>query len=150
MRARIEQLPARLQEQVRRKLAEEDARKRPVEARAPRVFRSTGNKYYAVPVSHDGKRFDSKKEYRTYLNLRALEKRGEITDLRVHVKFSIFDPGMNCRGEHIATYKADFVFKKDGKTVVADAKSNKTRKLRDWPRTKKLLRMCHGYEVMEL
>jgi len=150
MRAKIENLPAHLQDQVRRKLDEEAARKRPTELKAPRVFRQSGNKYYAVPVSDDGKRFDSKKEHAVYLNLKALEKRGDISDLRVHVKFSLFDPGLNCRGEHIATFKADFVFRANGKLVVADAKSEKTRRLRDWPRTKKLLRACHGHEVMEL
>lgn len=107
------------------------------------------NKYGAVAVEADGHRFGSKKEMRCYFLLKARQERGEICGLRVQVKFSLFDPGDNCRGEHVGTYRADYVWREGGKVLVGDAKSEKTRRLRDWPRTKALMRMCHGIEVIE-
>lgn len=111
-----------------------------------------GNKFSAKPVSADGKKFGSKKEYRCYQDLQLRERAEEIAGLRCQVKFSLFDPGGCCRGEHIGTYTADFVYYDVNlaKLVVADAKSDATRKLRDWPRTKKMMRACHGIEVKEL
>lgn len=108
------------------------------------------NKYRAQRVEADGHRFDSKHEYMMYVDLKLRVRAGEIEDLRLQVKFSLFDAGGHCRGEHIGTYRADFVYRERGELRVADAKSEKTRRLRDWPRTKALMRACHGIEVIEL
>lgn len=102
-----------------------------------------GNKFGAVRVESEYGKFDSKKEYRDYMDLRARETAGEIKDLRRQVRFSLYGPG----GEHIAVYTADFVFLRDGKRVVADSKGHKTR---EWGRTKKLMQACHSIEVLEL
>lgn len=107
-------------------------------------------KYRNVVCVADGHKFHSKKEMRCYLIQKRRVEAGEITNLRLQVKFALFDPGENCRGEHIGTYRADFTWKEAGKLVVADAKSRYTRTLRDWPRTKALMRACHGIEVREL
>lgn len=107
-------------------------------------------KYNAEPVRAEGYRFSSKHEYSEYLKARVRERAGEIEGLRVHVKFALFDPGGECRGEYVGTYTCDFVWRESGKIVVADAKSEATARRRDWPRTKKLMRMCHGHEVIEL
>lgn len=107
-------------------------------------------KYRNKPVVEKGVKFDSKHEYKCYRDLQLRELAGEIEGLRCQVKFSLFDAGGHCRGEHIATYRADFVYREKGVLKVADAKSEKTRRLRDWPRTKALLKACHGYEVVEL
>lgn len=108
------------------------------------------SKYNNRRVQADGRIFDSKHEYRCYLGLKVRERAGEITDLRCGVKFALFDPGENCRGEHIGTYRSDFSWREGGKLVVADAKSRITKRLRDWPRTKALLRACYGHEVLEM
>lgn len=108
------------------------------------------NKYRAQPLETGGERFDSKHEYRCYQALRVRQDAGEITGLRRQVKFSLFDAGGFCRGEHVGIYRCDFTYREGEKLVVADAKSEYTRKLRDWQRTKKLLRMCHGHEVVEM
>lgn len=111
------------------------------------------NKYAAVEVIDQVEgRFASKKEYRCWCELKLREKAGEIIGLRHHVKFSLFDAGGSCRGEHIGTYTADFIYTVLGfpGLVVADAKSEPTRKRRDWARTKALMRACHGVEVVEL
>lgn len=108
------------------------------------------NKYGARRVNADGHHFDSRKEYREYLILKAREAAGEISGLRLHVRFALFDPGENCRGELIQIYRCDYVYRENGKLVVADAKGEATRKRLDWVRTKKMLRACHGIEVLEL
>jgi len=108
------------------------------------------NKYRAQPLYADGHRFSSKKEYCAYQSLKLREKAGEIEGLRLQVRFALFDPGDNCRGELLGRYTSDFVWKEGGKLVVADVKSRFTAKLREWPRTKKLMLMCHGISMVEL
>ena len=108
------------------------------------------NKFNAVATEIDGIKFGSQHEARCYSNLKIREKSGEIVDLRTQVKFALFDPGSNCYGEWVGSYRADFVWRVGDKIVVADAKSEATRKLRDWPRTKSLMKMCWGIEVVEL
>lgn len=142
----LETLPVHLREQAARKIAGAGGG-RAKQAETP-TERAT--KYKAKRLRANGLLFDSKYEYRKYLECVAREAAGEIAGLRCQVRFSLFDPGENCRGEHIGTYRADFVFREKGKLVVADAKSEYTRKLRDWARTKKLMRACHGIEVREL
>lgn len=151
MRFSIEQLPAHLREQAQAKLAAAGTirinkfgvvKRKPVE--------DHGNKYNAQRVKADGHNFASKAEYTFYRGLRVRERAGEISGLRVHVKFALFDPGENCRGEYICTYTCDYVYKENGKLVVADKKSPATRARRDWPRTQALMRACHGVEVLEV
>ena len=101
------------------------------------------NKYHAIKVESTEGKFDSKREYRHWQELKLREAAGEIKDLRRQVRFSLFGPG----GIHIAVYTADFVFTRDGKRVVADSKGHKTR---EWKRTKKLMMACHGIGVIEL
>jgi hypothetical protein len=108
------------------------------------------NKYNAIPTEINGLKFGSKHEASCYCVLENAQKLGYISGLRTQVKFSLFDPGGHCRGEHIGTYKADFVFIEGGGTVVADAKSEATKKRRDWPRTKALMLACHEIHVREL
>jgi hypothetical protein len=133
-----------IKNQVQEKLAKMNGTATPEEPKKK-------SKYLNVPVFVGKDRFPSTKEYETYLTLQDRETRGEISELRRQVKFSLFDPGGRCRGEHMFTYRADFVWReRDGALVVADAKSEKTRKLRDWPRTKAMMRACHSIEVLEL
>ena len=145
-----------LRKQVIRKLAEAYPSK-------PRTVRQLGNdelptvqrskprnKFNAVPREIDGIKFDSQREARLYLECKARQQAGEITGLRTHVRFSLFDPGGKCRGEHIGTYRCDFLWFEGAQMIVADAKSEPTRKQRDWPRTKSLMKMCWGIEVKEL
>lgn len=131
----IDQLPPKLREQVQEKLAGREPKK---------------NKYNAKPQEIGGIKFASKLEAAEYQKLALREKAGEISGLRAHVKFALFDPGEGCRGEHWFTYIADFVFRENGKLVVADAKSAATRARRDWPRTKKAMLACHNHDVVEL
>lgn len=150
--ADILQLPKHLQEQARKKLQVRTV----VDGKTVRPpnteikIQPARNKYNAKRVEVNGIKFDSRLEASHYRQLLIRERAGEIQGLRVHVKFALFDPGENCKGEYFATYCADFVFRENGKFVIADAKSAATRRRRDWPRTKKMMLMCHGHEVREL
>lgn len=142
MRFTLEQLPPRHRQQVERQIKAE--LKYRSEPKPPRKYRNQ-------PVEAAGEKFDSKHEEREFRKLEARQAAGEIRDLRRQVKFSLFDPGEHCRGEHIGTYTADFVWREvsDGLLRVGDAKSKKTVALRDWKRTKALFKACHGHEIIE-
>lgn len=83
------------------------------------------NKYRNVKVSYDGITFDSKRECARYIELRMLEKAGQISGLQRQVKFEIFP---KFGKERAIFYIADFVYEKCGKTVVEDVKSPATAK----------------------
>lgn len=92
----------------------------------------------------NGIKFDSQKEARRYQELRLLERAGRISDLRLQVKFQLIPPqrapsfevyksgpnkGRRKPGkllEKECSYIADFVYIKNGETVVEDAKGFKT------------------------
>lgn len=97
----------------------------------------TKNKYGAKKVIlPDGQKFDSKKEYHRWCELKLLERAGVISNLRRQVKFELI-PKQD--GESACNYVADFVYtEEDGKTVVEDCKGVRTdayiikRKLFQW------------------
>ena len=81
--------------------------------------KKAGGRYGNVrkPV-HDGIRFDSKREFLRYMDLKVLERAGEISDLKVHPKFPITIGGVEVRifskrysktGRHMV-YEADFSY----------------------------------------
>ena len=84
--------------------------------------------------------FDSKKEYRRYLELKAMEEAEQISDLRRQVKYvlipaqrepdTIGKRGGKIKGKLIereCSYIADFVYKDNqGNTIVEDTKGMRT------------------------
>ncbi len=97
------------------------------------------SKYHSKKIQADGQTFDSRKEYGRWCALRLMERAGEITDLRRQVKYVLipaqYGPdtvgprGGVKRGpllERERTYIADFVYIKDGQTIVEDCKGFKT------------------------
>lgn len=153
--ANILDLPPGLREQVERKLNVRTIKGRDTVDDPEKKPERKRNKYNAQKVrayGANGKRyqFDSKHEYAEYLKLAARERAGEIQGLEVHVKFALFDPGAECRGRDMGSYTCDFTYKENGQRIVADAKGAATRALRDWRRTRDLMRACHGYDVIEL
>lgn len=93
------------------------------------------NKYNATKALVDGNVFDSRKEAQRFLELSVLEKAGEIINLRRQVKFLLIpaqrEPdttgpkGGVKRGKVIEreiSYIADFVYERNGETVVEDVK----------------------------
>lgn len=102
------------------------------------------SKYGSRKQTVSGITFDSRKEARRFQELRLLEQAGEISDLRLQVKFQLIPPqrapsfevyksgpnkGRRKPGkllEHECSYIADFVYIKNGETVVEDSKGFKT------------------------
>lgn len=82
------------------------------------------SKYHNRKAKVDGQVFASTKEARRYMELTALQKAGEIADLRTQVPYTLIPmqkvPGR--KSMRATKYIADFVYTKDGKTVVEDAK----------------------------
>lgn len=98
--------------------------------------KSTGtSKYLAKKCEYDGIKFDSKREMNRYVVLNEMYKRREIDNLERQVKYQLIpaqrEPStFNSRGKEVlgkviereCSYIADFVYTRDGKTVVEDVK----------------------------
>ena len=76
--------------------------------------------------------YDSKKEYLRCLELRMMEKAGNITGLQRQYRL-IIQPAVQYRDEHLnaITYCADFFYQKAGQTIVEDVKGY-DRKTNTW------------------
>lgn len=86
------------------------------------------SKYNARKVTLDGHRFDSKKEAGRYMQLKMLERVGEISGLELQPRFEL-QGKFRYKGETIrkVEYVADFRYvDKDGRMVVEDIKGYKT------------------------
>tara|TARA_R110000765_G_scaffold382785_1_gene474044 strand:- start:233 stop:610 length:378 start_codon:yes stop_codon:yes gene_type:complete len=119
--------------------------------------------YNSKKITHFGKTFDSKKEGERYLELRSMEKRGDITKLETQpvYKLSCGDiPIKRLGGKgRQRQYTADFTYlDKTGKRRVEDVKPRKKAKKNTNQRDKPLidaassLRMatceaCHGFLI---
>ena len=117
-------------------------------------------KYSNKKCSYDGMTFDSKRERDRYCELKILLKAGKISDLRCQVTFHLIPEqrgpdtlgprGGRKRGrviEKACDYVADFVYVKDGKTVVEDAKGVRTK---DYIIKRKLMLWLHSIRVQEV
>ena len=105
------------------------------------------NKYRNTKTECDGLIFDSKHESEVYRELMLRAKAKEIYDLERQVPFDI-----RVNGFLIGKYIADFTymtFANDVFTVV-DAKSEVTKKLPLYLWKKKLMKACHGIDIVEL
>ena len=132
---------------------------------AYRGWRRNGTKYNATKVTVDGHTFASKHEANRYLELKLLERAGEISDLRLQVEYELIPNqyateeryGKNGRRlkdkeillERKCCYVADFVYtdNRTGETVVEDTKGFKTA---DYILKKKMLLYFHGIHIVEV
>ena len=121
---------------------------------------TTQSKYKNKKVMVDGIWFDSKKEANRFRELRLLESAGLIKDLDYQVKFvlipaqrepdTVGPKGGTHKGKLIereCAYVADFVYQKDGKTIVEDTKGFRTA---DYKIKRKLMLYVHGIRIKEL
>ena len=134
---------------------------------AYRGWRRNGTKYNATKVTIDGHTFDSKHEANRYLELKLLERAGEISDLRLQVEYELIPNqyateeryGKNGRRlkdkeillERKCCYVADFVYtdNRTGETVVEDTKSEATR-TPEYIIKRKLLLAKYGIRIREV
>ena len=161
----ISMLPPKYQEQVRRKLAERE-RRLPADTiynSVPREksgqdkpHKETRKKYGNREQTIDGVRFDSQKEARRFLELREQLRRGEISDLKLQVNFTLQEGYTTPEGTRVRpiVYKADFAYRRPGAGdarlyIVEDVKSKAT-KTRVYLLKKKLMREKYGIEIQEI
>ena len=131
---------------------------------AYRGWRRNGTKYNATKCVVDGIEFASKREANRYLELRLLERAGEISDLRLQVDFELIPNqyatekryGKNGKPlkdkevllERKVVYRADFVYTdKDGKTVVEDTKGFRTT---EYVLKRKMFLYKYGFPITEI
>lgn len=108
------------------------------------MSKPVSSKYYnRKTVTADGIRHDSKKEANRWMELKLLEKIGKIEGLRRQVKFEVIPPVGHDRGSY---YIADFVYIKNGETVVEDCKGYRTEVYR---LKRKLMRWRYGIRIKE-
>lgn len=112
------------------------------------------NKFNAQKVDLDGMTFDSKKEHRRYIELKAMQQRGEIFGLEHHTKFELA-PKIKLEGEKRAKpalrYFADFTYYiSTGEYIVEDVKSAATRKLASYRTKKHLMKTVFNINVREV
>ena len=112
------------------------------------MFRKS--KYSNVKVNG----FDSKKEYRRFIELEKMEKIGLISNLRKQVTISIapafYHIGTTDKSVCIQRelkYIADFVYIKDGNEVIEDVKGYKTAV---YKKKKRLLKALYGIDIKEI
>lgn len=119
--------------------------------------RKFNNRKMSTP---DGE-FDSKGEWQRWIFLKEAEKNGRISDLRRQVKYTLIPTQYKAVevklktktkvvqrvAEHEISYKADFVYEKDGETVVEDYKGYPNDR---WPYVKKMMLFFHGAAVREV
>jgi hypothetical protein len=99
------------------------------------------SKYGNIKAEADGMTFDSKAERGRWMDLRLIEKVGDIAELRRQVVYPL-----DVNGVHICDYKADFTYLgKDG-LVVEDSKGYRTR---EYMMKAKLMLACHGIKILE-
>lgn len=94
-------------------------------------------------------RFDSEKEYSRWVDLKWMQRAGQITDLQRQVTFELL-PSQKIDGkvvERPVKYTADFVYMQNGEKVVEDVKGLK---LKEYIIKRKLMLYIHGLKVKEI
>ena len=108
-------------------------------------------KYGNRKTEVDGLKFDSLHEGERWVELRLLERSGEIRNLRRQVRFELL-PTQRVDGqvvERSVSYLADFVYEQNDKTVVEDAKSKAT-KTPEYVIKRKLMLWRYGIQIREV
>lgn len=117
------------------------------------------NKYNAKRIAVNGEKFDSKKEARRWAELQLLQRSGTINNLQRQVTFELIpairEPDTTGpRGgvkpgkliQYPVKYIADFVYTRNGETVVEDVKGYRTP---EYKLKKKLMLWVHGIRILE-
>jgi hypothetical protein len=152
----IEKMPEKYKAQIFGQLGSQLRQNKPAKPVTPELFAPEPKEVNAVkqnvakPSKMRNKRvyvegmkpFDSKAEYRRYGQLIQLERQGHIKDLQRQVSYEL-----NQGGTFSYKYKADFVYIKDGKTVVEDVKGMSTAV---YKKKKRLMKKVLGIEIQEI
>lgn len=121
-------------------------RARVVTDTTPMLAKPVRRRFHNVPTEFDGYRFDSKAEAARYIELRALERDGDIRQLEIHPKFPLVIHEQDC-----GVYIADFCYlTAAGERVIEDVKSPATRKLAVYRLKKRQVWALYGIEIREV
>lgn len=108
------------------------------------------SKYHNKKVFYDGMWFDSVREKHRYIELKLLQRAGEISNLNCQTPFGLLPKqyiGKKVK-EREVKYVADFTYiTKDGEFVVEDAKGMRTR---EYILKRKMMLYFHGIEIKEV
>lgn len=115
------------------------------------MFGKKTPKYKNTKVTNELGTFDSKREYRRYLDLILMQRQGLIKNLQRQVKFELV-PGVKFKGADRAKpairYFADFTYQDaNGNFVVEDAKGNRDDK---YIMKKHMMLAFHGININEV
>ena len=137
----------------RQRQIEQTAKKLPSLPDADDVARMRGKKprYRNEPVTVDGEKFASKKQYARWCQLKMLEQAGKVSNLRREVPFELA-PSVTLDGKKkpAVRYFADAVYKEDGVEVVEDTKSPITRRDPVYRIKRHLMMSVLGIEIREV
>lgn len=125
------------------------------------IRRLYGPKYGNAKTEIDGRTFDSRREASRYIDLAAMQKAGEISNLQMQVKYvlipaqrepdTIGPKGGIKKGKVIekeCSYIADFVYTdKNGQTVVEDTKGFRPK---EYLIKRKMMLYFHGIRIREI
>lgn len=95
--------------------------------------------------------YDSRKEHRRAAELRMWQRAGLISNLREQVKYVLIHAQRDMLTDKVlereCSYYADFVYERDGKTIVEDTKGVRTP---EYKIKRKLMLYVHGISIKEL
>ena len=94
--------------------------------------------------------YDSRKEHRRADQLKLMQRAGLISGLREQVKYLLIPSQRDSAGkllERECSYYADFVYERDGVTVVEDTKGVRTP---EYKIKRKLMLLVHGISIVEI
>lgn len=94
--------------------------------------------------------YDSQKEHHRANELKMMQRAGLISNLREQVKYVLIPTQRTPNGkllEKECSYYADFVYDKDGITVVEDTKGVRTA---EYKIKRKLMLQVHGISIVEI
>lgn len=117
-----------------------------------RKIKANISKYNNKKITYSGEVFDSKKEYKRYIELSALQNAGKIANLTRQVKYLLI-PTQRDESEKLlereCSYYADFVYKdiQTGKTIVEDTKGFRTA---EYIIKRKLMLFLYGIRIKEV
>jgi hypothetical protein len=104
-------------------------------------------KYRNTKCESEGIKFDSKREMARWHDLVQMQARGEISELELQVPFILAEPVVIAgRKRPALRYVADFVYERDGKTVIEDVKGRIT----EGYRIKRHLMAARGLTIVEV
>lgn len=104
-------------------------------------------KYRNEKCESGGVKFDSKREMKRWHELVQMQVRGEISELELQVPFVLAEPVVIAgRKRPALRYVADFVYERDGRTVIEDVKGRVT----EGYRIKRHLMAARGLNIVEI